>query len=293
MFSLYDRVPKYLVGKYQVTVTVIFTVLFALVMLLLSIPFLRNMWFSLEQGEAFYYTLAFMALGALLLCVSRRLMYNLMRYREMTYLQLIGWLLAEIVLMSLLYTFFTMEGVQTGILDQEMITADRIFFGCLLFVLIAVGVPFIVSSQYYALQDKDNTIRLLNLGNVVGDIEPLPHKEKRITLFDNSGVLKFSINSDNLYFIESDDNYVQVWYMDTQGSMKQYMLRCRLKTIEDSFADSDLVRCHRKYVVNMTKVKILTSEKDGYYIDLDIESVDPIPVSKTYEQAVLARFNSR
>ena len=60
MFSIFDRVPKYLVGKFQMTVTVIFTVLFALVMLLLSIPFLRNMWFSLNQGDSFYYTLAFM-----------------------------------------------------------------------------------------------------------------------------------------------------------------------------------------------------------------------------------------
>lgn len=75
--------------------------------------------------------------------------------------------------------------------------------------------------------------------------------------------------------------------------MKQYMLRCRLKTIEDSFADSGLVRCHRKYVVNMQKVSLLTSEKDGYYIDLGIEGVNPIPITKTYESAVLARFNSR
>lgn len=293
MFSIFDRVPKYLVGKFQMTVTVIFTVLFALVMLLLSIPFLRNMWFSLNQGDSFYYTLAFMALGTMLLCVSRRLMYDNLKFRDMTYIQLAGWILGEIVGLSLLYTFFTMAGVQIGVLDQENVTYDRIFFGCLLFILIAVGVPFVVSSQYFALQDKDNTIRLLNLGSVVGDIEPLPHEEKRITLFDNSGVLKFSINSDNLYFIESDDNYVQVWYKDTRGDVKQYMLRCRLKTIEDSFADSDLVRCHRKYVVNMSKVRILTSEKDGYFVDLGIDTADPIPVSKTYEQAVLARFNSR
>lgn len=72
-----------------------------------------------------------------------------------------------------------------------------------------------------------------------------------------------------------------------------YMLRCRLKTVEESFAGSDLVRCHRKYMVNMTKVQLLTSEKDGYFIDLDIDSVDRIPVSKTYEEKILSIFNSR
>ena len=154
-------------------------------------------------------------------------------------------------------------------------------------------VPFALSSLAYALQDKDNTIRLMNYGNVVSDKPAVPYSDKRITLFDNNGVLKFSISSDNLYFIESDDNYIKAWYMDSAGEMKQYMLRCRLKTVEDSFADSELVRCHRKYIVNIRKVSILKSEKEGYKIDFDIDSLCPIPISKTYEQAVLARFNSR
>ena len=157
----------------------------------------------------------------------------------------------------------------------------------------ALGVPYLICAMYFAIQDKNNTIRLMNFQEVVSDVELQPFEEKRITLFDNNGVLKFAINSGSLYFIESDDNYIQVWYTDSSGKLKQYMLRCRLKTVEDSFADSDLVRCHRKYIINITKVRVLTAEKDGYYLDLDLDSVDPIPISKTYEQAVLARFNSR
>ena len=40
-------------------------------------------------------------------------------------------------------------------------------------------------------------------------------------------------------------------------------------------------------------VRMLISEKDGYAIELESDSTPRIPVSKTYEQAVLARFNSR
>ena len=71
------------------------------------------------------------------------------------------------------------------------------------------------------------------------------------------------------------------------------MLRCRLKTVEDSFAGSDLVRCHRKYIVNITKVRILKAEKEGYRISFGIDSIGTIPISRTYEQNVLARFNSK
>ena len=62
------------------------------------------------------------------------------------------------------------------------------------------------------------------------------------------------------------------------------------KTIEESFRDSDLVRCHRKYIVNMSKVRVLSREKGGYFLELDSDLIDPIPISKTYEEAALARF---
>ena len=69
------------------------------------------------------------------------------------------------------------------------------------------------------------------------------------------------------------------------------MLRCRLKTVEESFRGSSLVRCHRKYIVNMDKVKILRKEKDGYELDLDNDAIPPIAITKTYAADVLRRFN--
>ena len=134
----------------------------------------------------------------------------------------------------------------------------------------------------------------MNYGEVVSDVNVAPLEQKRITLFDNNGVMKLSVNLSNLYYIESDDNYIKVWYEDSGGYLKQYMLRCRLKTVEESFSEeNELVRCHRKYMVNMTKVKILRKEKEGYCLQLELDSVDQIPVSKTYEERVLALFNSR
>ena len=125
----------------------------------------------------------------------------------------------------------------------------------------------------------------MNFSTVVSDTVSTPQTDKRIMLYDSSGVLKLVINQDNLYYIESDDN----------DELKQYMLRCRLKTIEESFADSDLVRCHRKYIVNINKIEQMTRQKDGTFsIDLGLQKImEPISVSKTYEESFFARFNSR
>lgn len=293
MFSLYDQLPSYLLGKYQLTATVIFAALFSLVLILLTTPFIADSWFESAGGGAFPYTVAFFMLSIAIVTISKRLMYGVRNLKSITYLQFICWNFAETLVLSLLYLAFTFYGVSQGVILADSFVPYETFFNALAYAVVSLGIPYVIASLYFALEDKENTIRLMNYGNVVSDEVLQPYEQKRITLFDNNGVLKFSISSKNLYLIESDDNYIQVWYVDSGGNLKQYMLRCRLKTVEDSFADSDLVRCHRKYMVNMAKVAVLKSEKDGYYIDLDIDSLAPIPVSKTYEQAVLSRFNSR
>ena len=292
MFSIYDRVPKYLLDKSNLVTTVISAVLFSIVFLLVSVPFSHNAWFELGPGRSFRFTLVFFAIACCVVVVSKRVLYAL-RTRDMNYLAYILINASEVLLISLLYTFFTAEGVNMGVIHMTDLSFGRIFWSAVVYGAVSLGVPYTVMAQYFAIQDKNNTIRMMNMDSVVTDMSLSPREEKRITLFDNNGMMKFSIRQDNLYFIEADDNYIQVWYTDANGQMKQYMLRCRLKTVEDSFADSDLVRCHRKYIVNINKVRVLRSEDKSYSIDLDIDSVDAIPISKTYEQAVLARFNSR
>lgn len=292
MFRLSDIIPSYLLGKHQLTASVVFAALFSLVFILVSAPFTDNVWFQLGWNEAFGYTVVFFVIALLIVVASKRRLY----YRsstEMTYLQYILWCLGEICIISLIYTFFTIEGHEFGLFDAGSASFIPLFVQTFLITLVSLGIPYIISGLYFALEDKNNTIRLMNYSNVVSDEQVPRSKEKRINLSDNNGAIKFSINSDNLYFLESDDNYIQVWYINTAGEMKQYMLRCKLKTIEESFTDSTLIRCHRKYMVNLDKISTLRFENGSYFIDLDMPGIEPIPVSKSYEETILSRFNSR
>lgn len=294
MISLRDNAPDYLFSKNHLISTVLFTVLFSLVFLLVSIPFSNNVWFQLGAGQLYIFTLTFFAIATFILIVSRRIMY--LRRKDslkLTFLSYIIWCIIEIIIISLLYGFFTVEGEKLDILNL----AGNGFAGCFLKAMqycgVSIGIPYILTGMYFAIQDRDNTIKIMNMDSVVGDLKSDISNEKRITLFDNNSVLKFSVDQENLYYIESDDNYIKVWYSDSTGEIRQYMLRCKLKTVEESFRESDLLRCHRKYIVNISKIKILMRGKDSYLIDLGLEGVDTIPVSKTYEETVLSRFNSR
>ena len=282
------KLPEYLLGKYQLIGTVTFSVLFAIVFLNIYIPFSDTAWFGLGQSDMFMGTLVFIFVSILTLIASRTLMYRSKRLFELTYLEYTLWCIGEIILIGAFYTNLTVE--ITGGLDEREID---IFGRSLLYGTIALGVPYLISGMYFSINDKNKTIRLMSYENVVTDEAPLPENSlKKITLFDNSGSLKMSLNLDSLYYIESDDNYIKVWYTDSKGELKQYMLRCRLKTVEESFKGC-LVRCNRRYIVNIEKVKVLRKESDAYVLELDNEAIPTLPVTKTYTEIVLAHFTEK
>ena len=284
--NLNQKVPGYLLGKYQLIGTVTFSVLFALVFLLIYIPFSDTAWFGLGGSRTFTHTLAF-AFGAIFfLSLSRILMYRSKRHFEMQFWMYIAWCALEIISVCVTYSCMAIDMTHP---DGEVWW--EVFRRAIVYGAIALGGPYLISGMYFNIIDKDNIIKLMTYDNVVTDEAVKPNSStQKITLFDNSGTLKMSLSPENLYYIESDDNYIKVWYTDNKGEMKQYILRCRLKTVEESFRGSGLIRCNRKYIVNIKKVSMLRKESDGYFLDLANEAIPPIPITKTYTDSVLSYF---
>lgn len=279
------KLPEYLLGKYQLIGTVTFSVLFAVIFLNISIPFSDTAWFGLGNSVMFLYTILFGCAAIALLIISRMLMYQSKKIFEMTYIEYVLWCVGEIIVICGVYTWITTD-VATPASDLPL----RVFARALNNGVIALGFPYLIAGMYFAIIDKNNTIRLMNYENVVTDEPPKPEAKQKITLFDNNGALKMSVSPESLYYIESDDNYIKVWYTDNKGALQPYILRCRLKTVEDSFKGSGLIRCNRKYIVNLNKVVTLRKENDGYILILDNTEIAPIPVTKTYTDAVLNHF---
>ena len=215
-------------------------------------------------------------------------MYQTKKLFKLTILSYALWCIGETAAIAGLYTWIT-NTIENAILG----TSEELFYRAFLYGGIALGVPYIISSMYLSIVDKNNTIKLMSYENVVTEETPIEGPLKKITLFDNSGALKLSLNIESLYYVESDDNYIKVWYTDNKGELRQYMLRCRLKTVEESFKGSSLVRCNRKYIVNLDKVKVLRKESDAYVLDLDNEAIPPLPITKTYTDIVLAHFTEQ
>ena len=108
---------------------------------------------------------------------------------------------------------------------------------------------------------------------------------------DDKGAVKLVVNTDNVISIEAAGNYVTILHMSS-GRLTRYSLRNTLKGIEPVCAGSSLVRCHRSYYINLSKVKLLRKATDGLYAEIDCDGVADIPISKSYAAEVTQRFAS-
>lgn len=286
MSFLSKQVPDYFRGKRQLVHTVMFTVLFALVFLIVALPFSTGSWMALGRSWNFLYTAGFIVLSGAIIAVSRTIMYKTRNRLRLTYLWYILWCIGEILAIVLIYSFMTI-----GILGEPWDEFFWIFGRALVYGSFALVIPYVLCGLYYAVQDRDRIIRLMDYRNVVSDESVPASRTDKITLIDASGVMKLCVSASNLYLIESNDNYIIVRYTDSRNEMQSYMMRCRLKTVEESFKGSSLVRCNRSTIVNIDKVKVVRKEKDGYVLELDSELISPIPITKTYAGPVLGKFN--
>ena len=110
-----------------------------------------------------------------------------------------------------------------------------------------------------------------------------------ISIRDSRGVLQLSVAKENLLYIESADNYICIWY-HKNDVLKKQLMRITMKEISEQLADSNIVRCHRSYMVNLDLVKVMRREKENLFLELCVPGVKEIPISKTYGENVLRRL---
>ena len=87
-------------------------------------------------------------------------------------------------------------------------------------------------------------------------------------------------------YLESVDNYVSVFYRDSDQVKKQ-LLRTNLKKLESQFLDSEeIMRCHRSYIVNLKNIKTVDGNSRGLQLHFN-NLEDSIPVSRKYVKNIL------
>jgi hypothetical protein len=279
MVDLQKPISAYLNEKKNIIRLIIFTSLFALVFINIYSPFGADRWFDLTKIEFFSYSSLVILTGVLVVVISRIIMYYYGRKHVINYYQYFIWIFAEIMMMSLFYTLFgkfVLKDVRDFI-DLVKLTARNTALVLLL--------PYAVMWLYFSWRDKKEQIEKL------AEVPSFPGNPRgMIPFYDDKSVLKFSVKKESLLYLESAENYVSICYID-KGKVSRYLLRDTLKKMEETLSGTEIIRCHRSYMVNFEKVKVIRKDKDGLKLELESPSAIDIPVSKTYVDNVMQTFS--
>ncbi len=242
--------------------------LFVLGMLLLFCPFAFSGFLESYSNYSFHVTI--IGCIILLVVVLVRIVLMILSGRvKMTWQQCLLSSFVELLAssgFSALYLWLVM--------DKE--SAYFWFFGKMfLYLLVLLAIPNIIIDLYYLLEAKNNIINNITQIGVGGKIRFLDEREN----------VKLVINVNSLLYIQSDENYLKICYLD-DNKITTYSLRNSMKRIEDLCAKNGLIRCHRSYYVNKTRIKVLQKEREFTYAILDVDNAPHIPVSRNYYEQV-------
>lgn len=282
------EIPKFLLDKRYLMGSVIFILTFSFLFMALYTPFSITAWFSITDLSHLGMTAAFYLVALAIMLISKQLMYNIQNRICFSFTKYILWLICEMTVISLFYTFFTTVFISP--LEQPAWVILLKAIGC---VLLIMAIPYTILTLYAAYKAKTEELQMLQYEMSLNGENTVVYPSL-VNLYDYNGALKLTISSDSLYYMESQDNYVKIHY-ENHGKLLSYMLRCRTKTIEENLADTSMVRCHRSYMVNVMKINHIKKRSKIRYIILSNKDIKPIPVSKSYFKNLIEkidRYNS-
>lgn len=278
------ELPKFLLDKRYLLGSVFFILTFSVMFMAIYSPFSSTAWFSLTNLQDFGMTAAFYLVALAIMLISKLIMYNSQAQVNFNLWKYILWIVAEVIIISIFYTHFTYVFVTPS--EESLINIMAKSFGC---ILLIIAIPYTILTLYAAYKAKAEELQMLqyemSLSNESSMVYP-----SLINFYDYNGTLKLTINSDSLYYMESQDNYIKIHY-ENSGKLCSYMLRSRTKTIEESLADTSIVRCQRSYLVNVMKINHIKKGGKARYIVLSHDDIRPIPVSKSYFKNLISKID--
>ena len=265
---------------------VLFVSIFAVIFINIYKPFGSDQWVNQQGITSTKYLLGstlLVSVGMTVVAISRIIMYRYSRVPEhsVTYLKYAIWVFVELLLLSGAFTVLAL--IVSKHLNLTNSDPLEIYKNAMQNTFFIIGIPYFFCILYFSYQERSAKLKELMDENIGFKSSNL------ISIRDARGILQLSVAKENLLYIESADNYICVWYKKND-MLKKQLLHITMKDMSEQLADSNIVRCHRSYMINLDLVKVMRREKGNLFLELEEPGVREIPISKTYGEAVMRRL---
>ncbi len=278
-------IPSFIYKRSNQITMIIFVPIFALLFITIYSPFDFDKidsdahflsWLNISRELLVQLITIFLILiGMAVAALSRWFMDIYTRNRQISYVHYIMWIACEILVMTLMFTIVALfTDTSKGVIT--------LFKNSLIKTFLILLIPYTMCYIYFIWQERVAQLRMLR-ERIAEDDAAL--QTAYVQIYDEKGEMRLSVRREHLLLIESADNYICVWYKNS-NTPKKVMVRNTLKQVAEQLASTHIQRCHRSYLVNLDHVKVLRREKEGVFVELGIEGVPDVPISKTYSGSI-------
>lgn len=273
------KAPSYMQKRSFFYGTIPYVIAFSVLFLLVYNPFSQTFWMALGDIQTATLSILFYLVCCITLATFKFVFYLMSTRWEMSYPMYVLWFMLETLSIAGLYLLFATNVIEPVVdLTRSLVFKSFFCSFCILFI------PYWIYGLYASNKDKAEEIAAMKALSASREItyqyEEL--KPEFIDFRDYMGVLKLRLDASSIYYIESQDNYVNIHYL-LEDKIEEYLLRCSTSALEDMLKDSKLIRCHRSFIVNPEHISVFENCSGGRArLILDRPKLDVIPVSKTY-----------
>jgi DNA-binding LytR/AlgR family response regulator len=216
--------------------------------------------------------------------MSKLLLSGLSIIHSITTKRFLMWHILEFLVIAIEYYLFTVC-FKLG-LSRELPQLLIRIPSCVALIL---AIPYSIVWFYAQYKAKKEELELFK---VTHKRQTMESGHRLIQFRDSMGKHKMSLSEDSIFYIESQDNYVQIFY-DLEGKMSSYLLRCSTQKIEEDLEGTSIVRCRRSFLINTSKIVRYGKDKGRFTVTLDHPSGKTITVTPAYYRTVLTQLGSR
>ncbi len=225
---------------------------------------------SISHEEVFIELFIAMLIAFIILLLLQFVVRVLFKINKFTPITLFLWFLFEAIFVA--FAWSVLEIIGNDFPDSFL---DEVLKNFVAYTLI-MFLPYFLFVSYMHVKDVIKKLENENREKI-----PESNFIKDITFKDENDTVKLVLKIDNLLFIQSADNYVEVNFFEN-GVLSKSLLRNSIKKLETAFANTPVIRCHRSFIVNTNNIELAKKTSSGFNLTLNQVPEVVIPVSKSY-----------
>lgn len=264
--------------QYKLTLSICFAVFFY-VFMIVFLPFgVDNYDPNHEYDFVFLKEMTYFALPLFVTSLINEFLLRPLIFRKASVQKVILWSLWTLFLMStLLFFIYNYLGNWHDLRLSSYLEFLLQLPAVLIFPMAGVFFYF----QYRSLQDRFEHYELRS--------PPSYATEERLLTFKGAGSKdQITLSATCFLYGQAQDNYVELYYLEHEQE-KKFVMRATLKQLTDSTDHPAITRCHRSYMVNLTKVKTVKGTKQDTTLYLAPNDT-AVPVSRSYLKDTLEQL---